>query len=122
MPSRLLPISKYERFGFWASTSLAFATIFNVVSNLFPASAHLILKRKEDKNMKCNIGSTDRIIRALLALALGALYFTNIISGTLGIVAIIVAVVLLATSIIGFCPLYVPLKISTKKQTREHDE
>jgi len=83
---------------------------------------HLIIKRKEYKNMKCNIGSTERIIRALLALVLGVLYFTNIISGTLGIVAIIVAVVLLATSVIGFCPLYVPLKISTKKQTTENAE
>jgi hypothetical protein len=63
--------------------------------------------------MTKNLGTIDRIIRALLAVAVAVLYFTGVISGTLAIILGILAVVFLATSLIGFCPLYAPFKFST---------
>ncbi|MGJ8682997.1 MAG: YgaP family membrane protein [Nonlabens sp.] len=63
--------------------------------------------------MKKNIGTIDRIIRVLLAVVVSVLFFTNVISGTVGIVLLAVGGVLLATSFINFCPLYSILGINT---------
>jgi len=63
--------------------------------------------------MTKNMGPTDRIIRLLVAVGFGALYFTNTISGTLAVILGIFALVFVATSVMGFCPLYKLLKIST---------
>ena len=65
--------------------------------------------------MKKNMGSTDRIIRVIIAVVFGALYYTGTVSGTLGLVLMILGIVFLATSLIGFCPLYFPFKIFTNK-------
>ena len=65
--------------------------------------------------MKKNMGSTDKIIRTIIALVIAGLYFGNVITGKLGIVLLIFAVVFLLTSLISFCPLYKPLGISTRK-------
>ena len=56
--------------------------------------------------MKKNIGSADRIVRLLLAALAAFLYFTNVVSGTLGIVILVVGGILLLTSLAGTCPLY----------------
>ena len=66
--------------------------------------------------MKKNMGNIDRIIRVSLAVLVAVLYFANVISGTWAIILGIVALVFLLTSFVGFCPLYVPLKISTRKE------
>lgn len=66
--------------------------------------------------MKPNMGSADRTIRIIAAILIGILYFTGKISGTLGIVLGIVAVIFLLTSFVGTCPLYIPFGISTRKQ------
>ena len=63
--------------------------------------------------MKANMGSADRIIRMIIAVVIGVLYFTGIVEGTLGIVLLILAAVFLLTSFISFCPLYAPFGIST---------
>jgi uncharacterized membrane protein len=63
--------------------------------------------------MKKNMGSTDRIIRVVIAVIIGLLYFTNVISGTLGLVLMVLAVVFVLTSLVSFCPLYAPFGIST---------
>jgi hypothetical protein len=65
--------------------------------------------------MKKNMGNTDRIIRAIAAVVLAVLYFTGTIIGTLGIVLLIIAGILLATSLVSVCPLYIPFKLSTRK-------
>ena len=65
--------------------------------------------------MKKNMGITDRVIRILIAVVIAALYFTEVISGTLGIVLMIVAIVFLLTSFIKFCPAYMPFGINTCK-------
>jgi len=56
--------------------------------------------------MKINMGSTDRIIRLVLAIAFATLYFAGSVSGIWGIVIMVVAGVFLLTGIIGTCPLY----------------
>jgi len=63
--------------------------------------------------MKINMGGADRTIRVLIAIAIAVLYITNVITGTLGIVLLILAGVFLFTSVIGFCPLYAPFGIRT---------
>ncbi|MBI2731015.1 MAG: DUF2892 domain-containing protein [Sphingobacteriales bacterium] len=63
--------------------------------------------------MKKNMGNTDRIIRILLAIIFGALYFTNPVTGTLGLVLVVLGVVFVLTSLISFCPLYSIFGIST---------
>lgn len=65
--------------------------------------------------MKKNMGAADRIIRTILAVLFAVLYFTNVITGTLGIVLMVLAVVFLLTSVISFCPLYAPFGIKTCK-------
>ncbi len=65
--------------------------------------------------MKKNMGSTDRIIRTIIAVVVAILYFTGTISGTLGIVLLVLAIAFLLTSFVSFCPLYVPLGINTCK-------
>ena len=71
--------------------------------------------------MKKNMGVIDRIIRLLLGGVVAVLYFTGVISGTLFIVLAVIAGIFVLTSIIGFCPLYLPLGISTvcKKKTED---
>ena len=68
------------------------------------------------KKMETNMGIIDRTVRILIAVAVVTLYFTNIISGTLAIVLLVLSGVFLLTSIIGFCPLYLPFGLSTKKK------
>ena len=67
--------------------------------------------------MKKNMGTADRIIRAIIAVAIVVLYFADQITGTAAIVLGILAVILLATSITGVCPAYAPFGISTIKKT-----
>ena len=67
--------------------------------------------------MKKNMGSADRVIRLLLAVVVVVLLATNAISGTLAVILGILAVVFVVTSAIGFCPLYAPFGISTKKKS-----
>jgi len=64
--------------------------------------------------MTVNMGKTDRVIRILVAIVIAVLYFTDQISGTAAIVLGIIALIFILTSAIGFCPLYVPFKFSTK--------
>ncbi|MGB5355804.1 MAG: DUF2892 domain-containing protein [Eudoraea sp.] len=63
--------------------------------------------------MKKNMGSADRIIRIIVAAIVGILYFTGTISGTLGIILLILAGIFVLTSLISFCPLYAPFGIRT---------
>jgi len=63
--------------------------------------------------MKKNMGSADRIIRIIIAAIVGILFYTGIISGTLGIVLLVLAGVFVLTSFISFCPLYAPFGIKT---------
>ena len=63
--------------------------------------------------MKRNMGTADRVIRFVIAVAIGLLYYNNYLTGALGIVLLAVAAIILVTSIAGFCPLYALFHIST---------
>ena len=66
--------------------------------------------------MKKNMGSADKIIRVVLAVVFGILYFTGTVTGALGIVLLIVGAIFLITPLINFCPLYSVLGINSKKK------
>lgn len=63
--------------------------------------------------MKKNMGAADRIIRSLIAAAIVVLYLTNVITGVLGYVLLIVAGIFLLTSLVSLCPLYSLFGINT---------
>ena len=65
--------------------------------------------------MKQNMGGVDKVIRLVVVAIIAALYFTGQITGTAAIILGIIAVAFLVTSLIGWCPTYVPFGISTKK-------
>jgi hypothetical protein len=66
--------------------------------------------------MKSNIGTIDKVIRILIAALITLLYFTHVISGTLGIVLLVFGGILLVTGILGFCGLYIPFGITTRSK------
>jgi len=66
--------------------------------------------------MKRNMSNIDRSIRVVVAAIFAYLYFGGVVTGTFGIILAVLAGVFLLTSVVSFCPLYVPLKISTHKE------
>ncbi|MBA4848964.1 DUF2892 domain-containing protein [Emticicia sp. BO119] len=69
--------------------------------------------------MKKNVGFVDSILRSLIAISIGILYLNGIISGTMAIVLITIAVILFLTAFLGFCPLYWAGGISTCSTRRK---
>ena len=63
--------------------------------------------------MKKNMGRADRIIRVIVAAVIAALYYNGNISGTLGIVLLVLAGIFVLTSLVSFCPLYILFGINT---------
>ncbi|MBS1554938.1 MAG: DUF2892 domain-containing protein [Bacteroidota bacterium] len=63
--------------------------------------------------MKKNMGNEDRIIRVVAAMAIIALYFGGLISGTVATILLVVAAAFIATSFVSFCPLYLPFGLNT---------
>ena len=63
--------------------------------------------------MKRNMSNTDRIVRVVISALFAYLYFSGIVTGTLGIVLLVLAGVFTLTAVIAFCPLYAPFKLST---------
>ncbi len=66
--------------------------------------------------MKKNMGTVDRVVRTIVAVAIIILYFTGVIGGTLALILGIVAVLFLLTSLVSFCPTYTLFGISTCKE------
>jgi hypothetical protein len=64
--------------------------------------------------MTKNMGIVDRAIRTVLALVVTVLYFTGRISGFVAIVLLVIAGVFLLTSLVAWCPGYLPFGISTR--------
>lgn len=65
--------------------------------------------------MTVNMANWDRIVRFVVALVFGYLFFAKMVTGTVGIILLIIAIVFLLTSFVGFCPLYKVFNFSTKK-------
>jgi hypothetical protein len=63
--------------------------------------------------MKPNMGNIDRIVRVLLAAVFAYLYFGGVVTGTLGLILVILGGVFVLTSIVSFCPLYTLVGINT---------
>ena len=68
--------------------------------------------------MKQNMGVADKIVRLIVAIVIATMYFLNIISGISAIVLLIIAGIFIITSFMGFCPLYFPFGISTRKKEK----
>ncbi len=66
--------------------------------------------------MKKNMSFADSIIRLVLGIIIGVLYFTHTITGTTGIVLLILGAIFVLTSFIRVCPLYIPFGITTCKK------
>ncbi len=66
--------------------------------------------------MKKNMGTADKTIRIILAIVFSALYFTGTVTGTVGLVMVVLGGIFLATSLISFCPLYTLVGMNTCKK------
>ncbi len=63
--------------------------------------------------MKKNMGGADKLVRLVVALLMILAYFQGIVTGTLGIVLLVVAAIFVLTSLVSFCPLYTLFGMST---------
>ena len=66
-----------------------------------------------------NMGIIDRSIRIIAALIFGYLFFSGTVTGALGILLLVLGLIFVLTSLVSFCPLYLPFKFSTIKRTAE---
>ncbi len=71
--------------------------------------------REKEHPMKANIGTVDKVVRILFAVFVGVLVLTGTVGGTAAVALSASAAVMAVTGLVSFCPLYLPLKISTKK-------
>ncbi|GAB4492387.1 MAG: hypothetical protein OHK0019_14200 [Saprospiraceae bacterium] len=63
--------------------------------------------------MKKNMGSTDKIIRIILAVLFAVLFFTKVVTGVLGFVLLALGAIFVLTSLVGYCPIYALVGLST---------
>jgi hypothetical protein len=63
--------------------------------------------------MKTNVGNIDKLLRISMAIVFAVLYFTGTVTGTLGIVLLVLGGVFLLTALLGTCPIYSLVGIST---------
>ena len=68
--------------------------------------------------MKSNLGTTDKIVRVMAAIVISILSLTGIINGILSTILLVVAALLVITSLINLCPIYLIFGISTKRETQ----
>jgi uncharacterized MAPEG superfamily protein len=66
--------------------------------------------------MKKNMGTVDKVIRIVIAVIFVVLFLTHVVTGTLGYILLALAAIFVITSLISFCPLYLPFKINTGKK------
>jgi hypothetical protein len=69
--------------------------------------------------MQKNMGAIDRLVRFVIGVILAILVIANVVKGVGAVILGIIAILMLFTSIFGFCALYVPLKMSTLKKKSE---
>ncbi|WJJ97975.1 YgaP family membrane protein [Algibacter luteus] len=68
--------------------------------------------------MKKNIGNLDKGLRVIIAITVALLYYFNVIAGTLAYILMVVAIILLITSFINFCPIYSILGVNSLKSKK----
>ena len=59
------------------------------------------------------MGGIDRTVRILLGAVFVYLYFAGIVTGTWGLVLVILGGIFVFTSVVGFCPMYAAVGINT---------
>jgi hypothetical protein len=64
--------------------------------------------------MKTNMGRWDRTLRLVVTAVFAVLLIAGLIKGTLAVILAIIAAIFVITSLVGFCPAYVPFGLSTK--------
>jgi hypothetical protein len=69
--------------------------------------------------MKKNVGTIDKVIRIVFAIAVITLFLTNVISGVLGIVLLALSAILVVTSMIGVCPLYIVMGLNSVEKSTD---
>ena len=69
--------------------------------------------------MKKNMGGADRMIRFIIAIAVAALYYFDVIEGTLAYVLMAFAAIFVITSFVSFCPLYTLIGLNTNKEKKD---
>jgi len=72
--------------------------------------------------MKRNVGKKDKIIRIVIAIILVTLFFTNVVTGTLGIIFLVAAGIALVTALVNFCGLYAIFGLSSCPLKKEKSE
>lgn len=72
--------------------------------------------------MKKNMGDADRAIRIVAAALIVILYLLGIVTGMVGTILLLLAVIFLVTSFVGICPLYKIFGINTIKQGNAKDD
>jgi hypothetical protein len=68
--------------------------------------------------MKKNLNSADRIIRLIVVLVFAVLYFGQYVTGTAGIVLLVLGIVFALTAVINFCPIYYIFGLSTRSKSK----
>jgi hypothetical protein len=63
--------------------------------------------------MKKNVGTVEKVIRILVAAVFIILFATKVVTGTLGIILLVLAGIFILTSLVGWCPIWALFKIST---------
>ncbi len=66
------------------------------------------------------MGNADRVIRVVIAAIIVGLYLSGTITGTIGIIGLVVAAVFVLTSFVSFCPLYTLIGVSTCPRTAKN--
>lgn len=66
--------------------------------------------------MKPNMGNADRVVRVVAAVLVGVFYLLGVLTGPVALGLGIAAVILVATAVLGFCPLYAPFGIKTTRE------
>lgn len=72
--------------------------------------------------VKRNMGSVDRLLRAFVVAPVLIVLSVSVfgVGSALGIVALVFAGVMVVTSVVGFCPAYTPLGMSTRGGVSTH--
>jgi len=82
----------------------------------FQGKGFVPLRQLKQQHMKANVGMTDKLIRYGIAAALVSLQLSGVLTGTLGIIALVASAILLISGMISFCPLYTAFGWNTRNQ------
>lgn len=66
--------------------------------------------------MKKNVGSLDSMIRIIVAVVIALLFYFQVLTGTWAVILGAIAIILVITSLVNICPLYMPFGISTRRE------